>query len=392
MDTVDATLDLIEQGMHPLVLNMADIHNPGGCVSCGGGMQEESLFRRTNYHRHLSRSFYPIGEREAVVSFDVDIIRECERDGFEFLKLSKSASFLACPCISMPQLVDNRFSEKDIQLFREKVRLVLSVAHKYGHDSIVLGAWGCGAFGCPPKHVAEIMFAEIEKVEGCFKKIVFAILGTDNTVFPPKCADVDDIVDFVYPTIESMMTRARAIMVSSHYELLGVAADTATTEEIRRAYRQAALKWHPDKWATSPDSQRDAAQERFKLLCAAYEALSDPDKREAYDRQHTPPLQTASMEDAWVVFSRVVIESVKEEMQISDDTAPTVLKLIASLLLPASGFYFGGLSGVFASNALSILLINPHGLTIVWRNMTPEQKREFQAAVFCLARQRSEGT
>eukprot|EP00798_Chlamydomonas_sp_ICE-L_P017439 gene17439-biopygen26392 len=181
-------------------------------------------------------------------------------------------------------------------------------------------------------------------------------------------------------------------MVSSHYELLGVAADTATTEEIRRAYRQAALKWHPDKWATSPDSQRDAAQERFKLLCAAYEALSDPDKREAYDRQHTPPLQTASMEDAWVVFSRVVIESVKEEMQISDDTAPTVLKLIASLLLPASGFYFGGLSGVFASNALSILLINPHGLTIVWRNMTPEQKREFQAAVFCLARQRSEGT
>eukprot|EP00798_Chlamydomonas_sp_ICE-L_P005694 gene5694-biopygen13203 len=121
MDTVDATLDLIEQGMHPLVLNMADIHNPGGCVSCGGGMQEESLFRRTNYHRHLSRSFYPIGEREAVVSFDVDIIRECERDGFEFLKFSKSASFLACPCISMPQLVDNRFSEKDSQLFREKL-------------------------------------------------------------------------------------------------------------------------------------------------------------------------------------------------------------------------------------------------------------------------------
>eukprot|EP00798_Chlamydomonas_sp_ICE-L_P028623 gene28622-biopygen32535 len=168
MDTLDATLDLIEQGMHPLVLNMADIYNPGGCVSCGGGMQEESLFRRTNYHRHLSRSFYPIGEREAVVSFDVDIIRECETDGFEFLKFSKSASFLACPCISMPQLVDNRFSEKDSQLFREKVRLVLSVAHKYGHDSIVLGAWGCGAFGCPPKHVAEIMFAEIEKVEGCF--------------------------------------------------------------------------------------------------------------------------------------------------------------------------------------------------------------------------------
>ena len=73
------------------------------------------------------------------------------------------------------------------------------------------------------------------------------------------------------------------------------------------------------------------------------------------------------------MFSRVVIESVKEEMQISDDTAPTVLKLIASLLLPASGLYFGGLSGVFASNALSILLINPHDKRLAQHDTRAEE-------------------
>eukprot|EP00798_Chlamydomonas_sp_ICE-L_P031018 gene31018-biopygen5625 len=227
----------------------------------------------------------------------------------------------------------------------------------------------CTTHASSPKHIAE-------KV---------------NKAYATRCVERHAKVISAYQTqSECVATYNSACEDNSHYELLEV-ADTAKTEEIRRAYRQAALKWHPDKWATAPDSQRDAAQERFKLLCAAYEVLSDPDKREAYDRQHTHPLHPASMEDAWVVFSRVVIESVKEEMQISDDTAPTALKLIASLLLPAEGFYFGGLSGVFASNALSILLINPHGLTNVWRNMTPEQKREFQAAVFCLARQRSEG-
>src|ERR1041385_2831724 len=63
-----------------------------------------------------------------------------------------------------------------------------------------------------------------------------------------------------------------------YYEVLGVERE-ATDDEIRRAYRQAALKHHPDR------NQGDkAAEERFKEATAAFSVLSDKEKRATYDR------------------------------------------------------------------------------------------------------------
>src|ERR1700719_4839873 len=63
-----------------------------------------------------------------------------------------------------------------------------------------------------------------------------------------------------------------------YYELLGVAR-TASGEEIKRAYRKLAVKFHPDK---NPDDPH--AEEKFKELGEAYDVLMDGDKRAAYDR------------------------------------------------------------------------------------------------------------
>ncbi len=65
-----------------------------------------------------------------------------------------------------------------------------------------------------------------------------------------------------------------------YYEVLGVARD-ASAEDVKKAYRRLALKWHPDR---HPEAEREAAQVEFKRVNEAYEVLSDPAKRERYDR------------------------------------------------------------------------------------------------------------
>lgn len=62
------------------------------------------------------------------------------------------------------------------------------------------------------------------------------------------------------------------------YDQLSI-SPTATQDEIKKAYRKAALKWHPDKNKDNPE-----AGERFKECSQAYEILSDPDKRKVYDQ------------------------------------------------------------------------------------------------------------
>ena len=63
-----------------------------------------------------------------------------------------------------------------------------------------------------------------------------------------------------------------------YYEILGLSKN-ASAEEIKKAYRQMAMKYHPDR-----NPGKKEAEEKFKEAAEAYEVLTEPEKRARYDR------------------------------------------------------------------------------------------------------------
>ena len=83
--------------------------------------------------------------------------------------------------------------------------------------------------------------------------------------------------------------------MTDHYTALGISS-AATLAEVKKAFRQKASFWHPDK-----NPAADAAA-RFRAVQQAYEVLADPDKRQAYDENRRrnlldSPIDTAR--DIW---------------------------------------------------------------------------------------------
>jgi molecular chaperone DnaJ len=92
-----------------------------------------------------------------------------------------------------------------------------------------------------------------------------------------------------------------------YYEVLGVER-TASAEEIKRAYRRLAMKWHPDR---NPGNAE--AEEEFKACAEAYEVLIDPERRARYDRhghaglRSTPghDFRSMNVEDIFSMFADI---------------------------------------------------------------------------------------
>lgn len=82
-----------------------------------------------------------------------------------------------------------------------------------------------------------------------------------------------------------------AMTKRDYYEVLGVRRE-ASVDEVKRAYRQLALKFHPDKNPGDPE-----AEKRFKEAAEAYEVLSDESKRQRYDRYGHAGLEGAGVHD-----------------------------------------------------------------------------------------------
>jgi uncharacterized protein (TIGR02452 family) len=189
-------------GYNPAVLNMANGIIPGGAVKTGAGAQEENIFRRSNLFVSLyqyiasgekyeipphPKHTYPLQPKTGgVYSPHVTVFRGNESNGYCLLTSPYKIAVISVPAIHNPPLViiERRFylANDQAEITKEKMRTILRIAIIKMHDSLVLSAFGCGAFANPPEHIAKL-FGEIfeeEEFKNKIKILIFAIIDDHN--------------------------------------------------------------------------------------------------------------------------------------------------------------------------------------------------------------------
>ena len=198
IDCLYAGVQLKKEGYNPAVLNMASRSHPGGAVLTGARAQEETLFRRTNLFRSLfqfapfagkyglrkSRCQYPLDRNfGGIYTPDAIYFRENEKNGYALLDNPVALSFITVAGMNRPALTpDGMIAANLVEPVKNKIRTIFRLGLDHGHDSLVLGALGCGAYHNPPRHVARLFHEVMDEPEfaGKYQKIVFAILDDHN--------------------------------------------------------------------------------------------------------------------------------------------------------------------------------------------------------------------
>ena len=175
-DTLKAAHDLVpspspKRGSRKnvAILNMASPLRPGGGVLNGATSQEESLCVRTTLLPSLKEEWYRLPEVGGVWSPDVLVFQlgddvelgKAERFWVDVL----SAAMLRFPEVSAEEKA--YVNEKDREMVVKKMKAVMNILQAKGTESVVLGAWGCGAYGNP---IAEIVQAWKKVLLGAGKK------------------------------------------------------------------------------------------------------------------------------------------------------------------------------------------------------------------------------
>lgn len=205
MGTVDAAELLCRQGFRPAVLNFAHGYNCGGGFEHAGGSQEEDIFRKTSLflslwpHRRVDdgpgvlargmwigdfdeildrkEAFYPHTECGGIYSPHVRLVCDLGVPGTPLTHRDVS-SLPTCAVLTVAAQDCGREPPFRPELLREKLRTALWLAVQGKHDSVVLGAFGCGYFRNPPDVVAETCCRLLhEEFAGAFRAVIFAIPG-----------------------------------------------------------------------------------------------------------------------------------------------------------------------------------------------------------------------
>jgi len=175
---------------NPLVMNFANAHNPGGGFLMGATAQEESLCRcstlYSSINSHKASEMYRYNNTHLnrvesdymLISPNVAVFRDENYNLMEPVMMgvvtAPAPNRRGAAMLASQKLIEDTF--------RRRISIVLLAAAKYQYKNLILGAWGCGAFGNSAEKVAGY-FKEIivtEEYGKCFENICFAIYGREN--------------------------------------------------------------------------------------------------------------------------------------------------------------------------------------------------------------------
>jgi len=176
MTTLAAAYRLVK--LRPMALNFANGIHPGGGFLNGARAQEEFLCRSSALFRTLvddpmyeTHRIRPVPDSTSWVIYspDVPVFRT---DGRNNIAEPWTLSFFTC---AAP--VATRIGQPASRLLlSERIDRILGLAAALRYETLILGAWGCGAFGNDPITTAiDFRDALAEKYDGRFSKVVFAV-------------------------------------------------------------------------------------------------------------------------------------------------------------------------------------------------------------------------
>ncbi len=180
--TLAAVQRLRAAGHHPVALNFASATHPGGGFLSGARAQEEYLARSSGlyaclqmhpmygYHRARHDTLYT---DYVIYSPAVPVFRA---DDGALLETPYTVGIITSPAVNAAALPPERHAEIGPAMW-QRILKVLAAGIVHGHDSIVLGAWGCGAFGNDGVEIAQLFRQALaENFRGAYSQVIFAIL------------------------------------------------------------------------------------------------------------------------------------------------------------------------------------------------------------------------
>ena len=197
-DCLYEALNLIGNGLNPCVLNMASFITPGGGVTRGSSAQEENIFRRTNIYKSLFQ-FHYVGDEYGVKQREeryplehnfggiytpcVTVFKGSDDVDYKLLDNPYLVNVVSVPAVKNPRVENGKIVPWAVDIIKNKIRQIFDIALEHKHDSLVLSAFGCGAYGTPPEQMAKFFYDTINstKYKGAFKVIRFAIINLPST-------------------------------------------------------------------------------------------------------------------------------------------------------------------------------------------------------------------